>query len=309
MELFLTWAFVGALVGFVAAQRKGLNVVGAVIGGALLGPLSFFMLSSGFTGISSSNEARRKCPFCAEWVQREAIVCPHCRRDLEQRNAQAPGAPPVAERQPQPPAVPPRPLPPTPGRGAALAAGLLAGAVVGGGVVALVATSGSRDATPLTEVIKLDDEERAGYEETIAVLRAGLDEEVARRVAAENASADAAAEAQQPQPAPRRVVTERPRPPAPEPEPEPAGRIAIVDGPTVEVHNRELRVSGELQSTVGTPARALLTVNAYEDGRLWARKTFDIDIPASGGRTFSVTLSTSASPYRRYSVVADVSPR
>lgn len=77
MELFF-WALLGALIGVAAAQRKGFNVAAGVLGGLLLGPLAVLMFFvSGVTG----DDRRKKCPFCAEWINHAAIVCPHCRRD------------------------------------------------------------------------------------------------------------------------------------------------------------------------------------------------------------------------------------
>ncbi len=78
--MLLFWPLIGALIGAYAAQKKGFSVVGGVIGGLLLGPLAFLLFF--VSGLVSSNEAQRKCPFCAEWVKPEAVVCKHCGKEL-----------------------------------------------------------------------------------------------------------------------------------------------------------------------------------------------------------------------------------
>lgn len=68
------WIIVGVVIGMLAASNRGFSIIGGLIGGALLGPLAIlmFLCSSG----------KRSCPFCAEQIQRKAIICPHCHREL-----------------------------------------------------------------------------------------------------------------------------------------------------------------------------------------------------------------------------------
>jgi len=70
----MLWIIVGGVIGVMAASKNGFSVAGGFAGGALLGPLAvlMFLCSSG----------KRSCPFCAERIQRKAMICPHCHREL-----------------------------------------------------------------------------------------------------------------------------------------------------------------------------------------------------------------------------------
>lgn len=72
--MIIFWVLFGALIGVSAAQRRGFGVAGGIIGGMLLGPLAFLMF------FASGN--RRRCPQCAEWMQRAAKLCPHCKSEV-----------------------------------------------------------------------------------------------------------------------------------------------------------------------------------------------------------------------------------
>lgn len=90
MEM-LFWPLLGAVIGISAGMKRGFNLAGSALGGALLGPLAFLMFF--MSGLVSRSEKRVKCPFCAEFVRPEALVCKHCHRDLtESPRATVPGA-------------------------------------------------------------------------------------------------------------------------------------------------------------------------------------------------------------------------
>jgi hypothetical protein len=74
-----TWLLVGALVGYLASQRRGFSGVAGVLGGMLLGPLAFLMF---FVSSVSRGDATRECPHCAERIKPQAKVCKHCGRDV-----------------------------------------------------------------------------------------------------------------------------------------------------------------------------------------------------------------------------------
>jgi len=73
MEI-IGWLLFGALIGVAAANRRGFGTASGVIGGLLLGPLAVLMFFA--------SSGRKKCPKCAEWVQKKAVLCPHCRSEI-----------------------------------------------------------------------------------------------------------------------------------------------------------------------------------------------------------------------------------
>ena len=82
------WIMFGAVVGLLAAVKRGMSPATGVIAGGLLGlfsPLLFFV-----SGISKPGDLKsKKCPYCAETVKPEAVLCRHCGKSLA-----LPGTPP-----------------------------------------------------------------------------------------------------------------------------------------------------------------------------------------------------------------------
>ncbi|MBQ7394820.1 MAG: hypothetical protein IJV89_10780 [Lentisphaeria bacterium] len=70
--VFLSWSLFGSLVGLSAARAKGLGTAAGIIAGFFLGPLAVLMF------LCSDN--KKKCIYCAEWIEKNAMVCCYCGR-------------------------------------------------------------------------------------------------------------------------------------------------------------------------------------------------------------------------------------
>lgn len=82
--ILLFWVLCGIAAAMVASQ-KGKNGCGWFLLGFLLGP--FGLIFALISGKEAPAENERKCPYCAEFIKKEAVVCKHCGRDLPSENS------------------------------------------------------------------------------------------------------------------------------------------------------------------------------------------------------------------------------
>ncbi len=72
----LFWAGLGAVVGHVAAERRGFSPALGILAGLVLGPLVVVLF---FVPVGVSNAVHQhKCPYCAGGVTSTTRVCTHC---------------------------------------------------------------------------------------------------------------------------------------------------------------------------------------------------------------------------------------
>ncbi len=80
IEYVFFWAIVGGVMGAVINTKKGYSGLVGFLGGALLGPVLVWLFLLG--GDNKKGLGLKKCPYCAEWVKKQATVCKFCQREL-----------------------------------------------------------------------------------------------------------------------------------------------------------------------------------------------------------------------------------
>ena len=73
MQIFLLWVLCGMIASIIGA-KKGQGCFGFVIG-MLLGPFGIL-----FAVISKGN--RKSCPYCKEWIHKDAVRCSYCQKEV-----------------------------------------------------------------------------------------------------------------------------------------------------------------------------------------------------------------------------------
>lgn len=80
----LIWLVFG-VVSSIIASNKGNSGCGGFLLGVLLGPIGLLIALFSSGNENSTNQSKnytRRCPYCAELVHHQAIVCKHCGRDI-----------------------------------------------------------------------------------------------------------------------------------------------------------------------------------------------------------------------------------
>ena len=84
MILFITWICLG-IVGAMISNTKGNSGCGGFLLGILLGPIGLLIafFSSDNEKVKRQNKGyTKKCPYCAEFVKPDALICKHCGSNL-----------------------------------------------------------------------------------------------------------------------------------------------------------------------------------------------------------------------------------
>jgi RNA polymerase subunit RPABC4/transcription elongation factor Spt4 len=87
MVSLLVWSIVFAVVTTIVASTKGLSLVKWAGIGFILGPIGVIWVlvtardQSALEAESLRSGKFKKCPFCAEVIKKDALVCKHCGGD------------------------------------------------------------------------------------------------------------------------------------------------------------------------------------------------------------------------------------
>lgn len=79
LVVWLISAFIGALIGSSKGRALAGLVLGLILGVIGLIIVVFLPAKGGRAAVAT--QAPRACPWCAEAIQRDALVCKHCGRD------------------------------------------------------------------------------------------------------------------------------------------------------------------------------------------------------------------------------------
>ncbi|MEF3696432.1 zinc ribbon domain-containing protein [Desulfolutivibrio sp.] len=79
MDFLVLWIGCG-IAAAVVASNKGMNTAGWFVLGFFFGPIALIVAL--VLPKAGAGAGEKKCPYCAEYVKREAIICKHCGRNI-----------------------------------------------------------------------------------------------------------------------------------------------------------------------------------------------------------------------------------